>query len=341
MNGWQRMRAAMDGGMPDAPPVMLHLFMRAAVDSGVSMAAYRSDPQVIARCFIESVERYGYDGLVVDVDTATLAGAVGVPVLFPDDEPAVCRGARLRSIEEVRDLEPVDIAGDARVQIWVEAVRILRRYYGDEIYIRGNCDQCPFSLAALIRGAGDWMMDLMDPENEPAVRALLEFSTGVTLQFVELMAATGAHMVSNGDSSAGPSVVSPRIYRSFAQPYERRVVEAAHRLGLPYTLHICGKTEPILDDMAATGADALELDSLTDPARARDTLAGRAAFIGNLDPTEVLTLGSPAGIETRTRELMNLFAGDRRFVLNAGCAIASSTPPENIHAMIRAARAGY
>jgi uroporphyrinogen-III decarboxylase len=38
---------------------------------------------------------------------------------------------------------------------------------------------------------------------------------------------------------------------------------------------------------------------------------------------------------------MNLFAGDRRFVLNAGCAIASSTPPENIHAMIRAARAGY
>jgi uroporphyrinogen-III decarboxylase len=38
---------------------------------------------------------------------------------------------------------------------------------------------------------------------------------------------------------------------------------------------------------------------------------------------------------------MNLFAGDRRFVLNAGCAIAPNTPPENIHAMIRAARAGY
>lgn len=341
MNGWQRMRAALEGGMPDAPPVMLHLFMRAAVDSGVSMAEYRSDPRVIARCFIESVERYGYDAIVVDVDTATLAGAVDVPVAFPDDEPAVCRGARLRSLDEVPYLEPVDIATDERVQIWLEAVRVLKRHLGDEIYIRGNCDQCPFSLAALIRGAGDWMMDLMDPENESSVRALLEYATRVTVRFIELMAATGAHMVSNGDSSAGPSVVSPRIYRSFAQPYETRAVEAAHRLGLPYTLHICGKTEPILGDMAATGADALELDSLTDPARARDTFSGRTAFIGNLDPTTVLTLGSPDIVETKTRELMTLFAAERRFVLNAGCAIASSTPPENIHAMIRAARAGY
>lgn len=341
MNGWQRMRAAMEGGMPDGPPVMLHLFMRAAVDSGVSMAEYRSDPRVIARCFIESVERYGYDGLVVDVDTATLAGAAGVPVVFPEDEPAVCRGARLRSIEEAGAMEPVDIAADERVQVWLEAVRILKRYFGDEIYIRGNCDQCPFSLASLIRGAGDWMMDLLDAGSEPAVRSLLEYATGITIRFIELMAATGAHMVSNGDSPAGPSVVSPRIYRNFAQPYETRAVEAAHRSGLPYALHICGKTEPILEDMAATGADAVELDSLTDAARARDSLGGRATFIGNLDPTSVLVLGTPAEVEARTRDLMRLFAAGRRFVLNAGCAIAPNTPPDNIHAMIRAARAGY
>lgn len=341
MNGWQRMRAALEGGMPDAPPVMLHIFMRAAADSGVSMSEYRRDPNVIARCFIESIERYGYDGIVVDVDTATLAGAAGVPVLFPEDEPAVCRGARLASLDEAGDLPPVDLAANERVQVWLEAVRKLKSHFGDEIYIRGNCDQCPFSLSALIRGAGDWMMDLMDPDNEPAVRALLEHSTSITLQFIELMASAGAHMVSNGDSSAGPSVVSPRIYRSFAQPYETRIVEAAHRLGLPYALHICGKTEPILDDMAETGADALELDSLTDPAHARDVFAGRATFIGNLDPTSVLTLSTAREVEAKTRELMSLFAAERRFALNAGCAIAPNTPPDNIHAMIRAARAGY
>ncbi len=340
MNGSQRMRAALSGQMPDSPPVMLHNFMMAAAENGVAMRDYRRDPRLIARCFIESVERYGYDAIVVDVDTATLAGAMGVPVAFPDDEPAVCQGGRIASLDEAGDLEPPDLEKDERVQVWLEAVRLLKRHFGDQIYLRGNCDQCPFALASLVRGAEGWMIDLMDPEREEAAHRLLELCAQVTGEFIRLMSATGADMVSNGDSPAGPSMISPRLYRRFAQPYETRMAEAAHALGLPYALHICGKTEPILEQMADTGADALELDSLTSAARARAVFAGRVAFIGNLDPTAVLAHGSAAEVERHTRELMKTFAGEPRFVLNAGCAIAAGTPPANIHAMIRAARQG-
>ncbi|MCO5349851.1 MAG: uroporphyrinogen decarboxylase family protein [Bryobacteraceae bacterium] len=341
MNGGERMRAALDGQRPDGPPVMLHNFMMAAVEAGVPMGVYRRDPAAIARCFVESVERYGYDGVLVDVDTATLAGVLGVPVHEPEDEPAVCHGARIGSLEEVGGLGPVEVRRSERVQVWLEAVRLLRAAFGGAVYIRGNCDQCPFALASQVRGAADWMMELMDPDNEERAHELLEYCTGVTVQFLELMAGAGADMLSNGDSAAGPSLVSPRLYRTFAQPYEARVVAAAHRLGLPYTLHICGKTEPILGAMVETGADALELDSLTDASRARDALAGRAAFIGNLDPTAVLALGTPGEVEAQTRRLMKVFAGERRFVLNAGCAIAPNTPAANIEAMIRVAREGY
>ena len=144
-------------------------------------------------------------------------------------------------------------------------------------------------------------------------------------------------MVSNGDSAAGPSVVSPRIYERFAQPYERRVVTAAHQQGLPYALHICGKTEPILSGMLATGADALELDHKTNPLTARDFLHGRAVFIGNPDPTGVLALGTPRDVEEKTLELVASFP-ETGLILNAGCAMPATTPPENIRAMIRVAR---
>ena len=107
------------------------------------------------------------------------------------------------------------------------------------------------------------------------------------------MAATGAHMVSNGDSPAGPDLVSPRIYREFALPWEKHLADEAHRLGLPYALHICGRTDRILDDMLATGADALELDYKTDARLAHDRMKDRAVFIGNLDPSGVLALGTP------------------------------------------------
>ena len=276
--------------------------------------------------------------MVVDVDTATLAGAVGVPVVFPEDEPAICRDARLRSLAEARSLEPVDVGCYRGIQVWLEAVRILVRHFADEVYVRGNCDQCPFSLAATMRGSAGWMMDITDPANEEDARLLLEFCTAATAQFLRLMAATGAHMVSNGDSPAGPSVVSPRIYRRYALPYETRVVETAHTLGLPYMLHICGKTEPILEDMISTGADALELDYKTDVRRAHDILRGRAAFTGNIDPSGVLALGTPNAVEAKTRELLEVFVDSPRFILNAGCAIPAGTPPENLRAMIRTAR---
>ena len=85
MNGYQRIAAAFRGEWPDKVPVMLHNFMMAAREAGMTMQTFRTNPQELARAFIEAVERYKYDGIVVDVDTATLAGALGVPIDRPED----------------------------------------------------------------------------------------------------------------------------------------------------------------------------------------------------------------------------------------------------------------
>ncbi len=338
MNGNQRIQAAFRGEAADNTPIMLHNFMMAAREAGVTMRQYRSDPRAIARVFVEAVEKYAYDGIVVDIDTATLARAVGVPVDFPDDEPARCSGKLLRSLDQVDDLAPADISRHPDVQIWLEATRLLVRHFSDEICIRGNCDQCPFDLAALMLGIDDWMLALTEPSEHERVHRLLEYTTNVTNQFLSLMKETGAHMLSNGDSLASPDLVSPAIYRQFALPYEQRVAAHAAELGLPYVLHICGKTDRILEDMVSTGAGGLELDYKTDVRLARSKLGGRTVFLGNIDPSGVLALGTPEQVREKTRELLAVFEGEPRFVLNAGCAIPSTTPPENLKAMIAAAR---
>jgi len=338
MNGFQRVAAALRGERPDAVPVMLHNFMHAAREADVPMGRYRRDPEAAARVHIRSVEKYGYDGVLLDLDTATLAGALGVPVDLPEDQPGRCREGMLPSLEAARDLPPPDVGRYPAVQTWLEAARILQGHFGKEVYVRGNCDQCPFSLAGLVRGPAEWMMDLMDPKLEDAARRLLEYCTEATLQFLRLMAGTGVPMVSNGDSPAGPDLVSPALYRRFALPSERRVAGEAHRLGLAYVLHVCGDTTRILDDMISTGADGLELDYKTDAALAHAKMKDRTAFIGNIDPSAVLTAGTPAQVEAKARELVALFADTPRFILNAGCAIPATAPGENVRALIRAAR---
>ena len=334
MNGRQRIDAALHGRWPDRTPVMLHNFMMAAHEAGISMGQYRRDPRLIARCFGEAVERYRLDGVMVDVDTVTLAGAVGVPIDFPEDNPARSHGSCLPVIEAVRDLEPVDISKDSRIQILVEAVAILVREYGDEIFIRGNCDQSPFSLAGEMRGLDQWLMDVASQENAELVHALLEYCTGVTCQLLRLMARTGAHMLSNGDSPAGPDMLSPRFYSTYALPYEQRVAECSHALGLPYLLHICGKTDRILNQMVTIGADALEIDFKTNLQLAHDTFRDSITFVGNIDPSGVLARGTPELVQQRTNELLDTFADSPRFILNSGCALPANTPAENIHAML-------
>jgi uroporphyrinogen decarboxylase len=338
MNGYQRIVAAMHGEEPDATPVILHNFMLAARESGVTMAQFRSDPEAIARSFLRAAETYGVDGILVDVDTVTLAAAAGVPVDRPADDPARARGARLESLAEARDLPRVNILNDPGVQVWLEAVRIIARTAGDEIYLRGNCDQSAFTLASLIRGMDKWMIDLLDPDREELIHLLLAHSAEITSQFLRAMAGTGAHMLSNGNSGAGPNLISPALYRKFAFPYDRQIAQVAHDCGLPHVLHICGNTVAILPDMIATGSDGLDLDYTTDASVACRLMEGRTTFIGNIDPSGVLALGTPDLVEKRTRALLETFAHNPRFILNAGCAIPPITPPENLRRMIRTAR---
>ncbi len=337
MTGYERIRAAIEGRTPDRVPVMLHNFLMAAREAGFSQRRFRDDPAAIAASFIRAVETYAYDGVLVDVDTVTVAEALGVAVDHPDDQPARWLAPAIASLEAVKDLPPPDIGGFRRVRVWLDAVRRLKSHFGDEVYVRGNCDQAAFSLASMMRGPAEWMMDLVDETNRETAHRLLAYCHEAAVAFMRLMAGTGADMVSNGDSPAGPDLVSPAMYAEYAQPYERRLAEEAHALGLPYALHICGNTTRILPGMVATGADALELDYKTDVRAAREALKGRAAFIGNIDPSGVLALGTPGLVEAKTRELLEAFAGVPGFILNAGCAIPAETPPANLRAMIAAA----
>lgn len=337
MNGNQRIIAALNGNKPDKIPVMLHNFMMAAREHNITIEQYRNNPELIAECFIAAVDKYRYDGILIDIDTVALAGAVGVPVDFPVDDPARTHTGNVGNLEDVIHLKPAKVENYKYIQIWLEAVRLLKDYFNDEIYIRGNCDQAPFSLASMMRGAQNWMLDLMMCTNEQ-IELLLDYCTDACSQFIKLMAQTGCDMVSNGDSPAGPEMISPEMYLEYAMPYEKKIVEVAHKVGLPYALHICGNTDVILEHMLLTGADAFDLDYKTDIAKIYNSFHDTTTLIGNIDPSGVLALGTVIDVQKRTLELLSLYENSNRFILNAGCAIPPTTPSENLKMMIETAR---
>ncbi len=337
MNGYERITSALKGQPVDTIPVMLHNFMMAIKEHNVTMEQYRNNPKLIAECFIAAVDKYKYDGILVDIDTVTLAGAVGVPVDFPVNDPARTHTGNVENLENVIHLKSTKVEDYKYIQVWLEAVRLLKDYFKNDIYIRGNCDQAPFSLASMMRGAQNWMLDLMMGSDEQ-INLLLEYCTDACSQFIKLMAQTGCDMVSNGDSPAGPEMISAEMYLKYAMPYEKKIVEVAHNAGVAYTLHICGNTDVILEHMLLTGADAFELDYKTDITKIFNTLHNTTTLIGNIDPSGVLALGTVSDVQKKTLELLSIYKYSNRFILNAGCAIPPNTSTENLKMMIATSR---
>jgi len=336
MTGFERISAAMQNKQNDKVPIMLHNFMMAAAEAGVSMKEFRENSKTIRDVFVSSIDKYAYDGIMIDVDTVTLAGALGVPIDFPINDPARTHQGLIQSLDEIRKLPSPNIEHYPQVNIWLEGVRLLKEYFGNEIYIRGNCDQAPFSLASMLRGSQNWMIDLLMVEKE-LIEETLAYCAQAGVQFIKLMAQTGCDMVSNGDSPAGPDMISDEMYRTYAMPYEKILVDAAHDEGLPYGLHICGNTEIILNDMIETGTDALELDYLTDIHKVFQACQGKVTMIGNIDPSGVLANGSVKEVVEATEALMSVYGNSNDFILNAGCAIPPTTPSKNLRAMINTA----
>jgi uroporphyrinogen decarboxylase len=336
MNGFERIQRALNGEWPDRRPVMLHNFMMAAEEAGYSMKEFREDPKKASDAFIQSVEKYNLDGIMIDFDTTLIAGAIGVAVDYPDHEPARIPKGLLTSWDQMDELDETDLSKNERVQIWLETCRMIKAHFGNEIYVRGNCDQAPFSAASMVRGTQEWLMDIMMPG--PEVNQLLNYCTNVCIQFIDLMAQTGVDMVSNGDSPAGPEMISPEQFRQFALPFEKKLVDAAHKHRLPYINHICGNTDLILESMLESGTDGLELDYKTDIHKIYKVLGDKRLFIGNIDPSGVLALGSPDLVRQKTLELLEIYQDSPRLVVNAGCAIPPKTPSENIKAMVETAQ---
>jgi len=337
MNGFERIKSAFENKPADKIPIMLHNFLMAAHEAGITMEKFRNEPALMAEAFIRSVEKYRIDGVMIDMDTVTLAGALGVPIDFPENEAARSPRGILNELQEIRKKPAVNIQQYRYVQNWLEAVRLVKSHFRNQVFVRGNCDQAPFSLAGLMRGLENWMTDLY-LEEEGLILEILDYCREASVQFLRLMAETGCDMLSNGDSPAGPELLPPELYEKYALPFEKILAEESHRLGLPYAMHICGNTELILDKMIENGADAFELDYKTDTQKAFDLLHNKAVFIGNIDPSGVLAMGTEKLVREKTRDLIRIFSKTNRFILNAGCAIPANTPEKNIRAMIETAR---
>lgn len=340
MTSAERCRMVLAGGVPDRVPVCLLDFMPAAARAGMSLREYCSDGRAMAEAHIGAWERYGHDMIDLENGVAALASAVGCSVGFETEtSPPWVLGPALERIEDVDQLRPIDPSRDGMLPELITATRLITEKLGDRVFLLAEADQGPFSLATQIVGIEELLMALTDPDREALVRRLLEYATQQVVTYARALIAAGAHMTGMGDSIAGPDVCSPDVYRRFAWPYERQVVETLAAEGAMIGLHICGDATPIIGDMVRTGSQLIAVDYKIDLAAAKAAARDMTTLIGTVDPSGVLARGTPDDVRAAARADLATLAPGGGFILAPGCALPYDTPDENIRALVETAHA--
>jgi uroporphyrinogen decarboxylase len=314
---------------------------------GVKPWEYVTDNDLYIKGQVMAQRKYGYDwifnhqpsqgiteeekkAIVVDKDYVILPTEMGPRLKIPLEGGPAVREPAITDYSQLDDLTMPDIDNPGR---WEPLIGLLDAV-GKEVYICSKVP-APFHYAAeWMRGMEDFMMDMLVRPKE--VHRLLDFMADVAIEIGKKQIDLGTHGIMIEDPSAAAQVISPEHYREFAYPYEKKVCGALKRYGGDVTIHICGDTSPILEDLAKTGAKCLSVDESVDLADAKRRVGKKVAIFGNV-AVKTIYEGTAKDIEANVRRCIE-DAGKSGYIVSSSCGLHSGTPFENLHTMVNSAR---
>ncbi|MBI2460616.1 MAG: hypothetical protein HYV61_03705 [Candidatus Rokubacteria bacterium] len=201
----------------------------------------------------------------------------------------------------------------------------------------------PWTIAMLMRNPEVMLLDTF--EDPGFIHELMRFTTEYCKVFGDAVLATKIGL-SFSEPTASISLVSPDNYREFIKPYHRELVEDFKGKKVGATVHLCGPTYPIYEDLIEAGFTTLsiDLDQQADPTlkvdqlrRLKEVARRRVVAIGNVDAT-MFERATRAEIEAEVRRCVDTAAADSAFILSTSCEIPPRSKPEIVQWFMEAAR---
>ncbi len=191
-------------------------------------------------------------------------------------------------------------------------------------------------------GMDNLMLKMYD---DPAfVHRVASMVTDYSLQQLELLVKAGLDVLVVEDDIADKNapLISPKLFREFVNPYNKRLVDEAHRHGLKVVRHSDGNLWPILDLLIETGYDGLNpLEPQADMGmkKVKDYCGDRLCLLGNIDCQELLPSGSEEQVEAAVRQVIEDAGAGGGLIIDSSNTYHPGVKPENVMAVFKATHA--
>jgi uroporphyrinogen decarboxylase len=296
-------------------------------------------PELACEVTLQPLERFPLDAAILFSDILTVPDAMGLGLHFVEGEgPRFERPVRTPA--EINALAAPD--PELELGYVMDAVRLIRRELDGRVPLIGFSGS-PWTLATyMVEGGSSKEFARVKGllYDDPAtLHRLLGVLADAVAAYLNAQIAAGAQAVMIFDTWGGS--LTPAGYREFSLAYMQRIVERLQRESegrrVPVTLFTKGGGQ-WLEDMAASGCDALGLDWTTDIGAARTRVGERVALQGNLDPT--VLYASNERVAAEARKVLASFGKGPGHVFNLGHGIHPQIAPERVAALVEAVHAG-
>lgn len=287
-------------------------------------------PEYACEVTLQPLARFDLDAAILFSDILTIPDAMGLGLSIEEKiGPRLARPLRARA-----DIDRLGIPDPEReLRYVVDAVRLIKRELGARMPLIGFAGS-PWTLATyMIEGGSD--REFTRAKNmlygAPAdLHALLDKLTAAVTLYLRAQIAAGVDAVMVFDTWGG--VLSTPAYQEFSLAYMARIVRELDR-AVPCILFTKGGGA-WLEQIAATGCQAVGLDWTVELGAARARIGETCALQGNLDPA---ILRAPiAAIRDEVARLLASHGHGPGHVFNLGHGITPDIDPEHVTALVEA-----
>jgi uroporphyrinogen decarboxylase len=324
---------ALQGRTPERLPVWLMRQAgrylpeyRALRDEAGGFWHMATTPDIATEITLQPIERFDFDAAVIFSDILVVPYALGQEVRFLDTIGPV-----------LGPLPPVLRYDSSRISCVYTSIKQVRGALSQDKAVIGFAG-APWTLACYMLG-GRGGKDFMEARagawrDTPEFQALMDTLTQAVATHLVAQAHAGADVLQLFDSWA---FLAPNLARWVTAP-ARAIVQRVRAqapgvpiIGFPRGLSPAGYA----DYVQAVQPDGISLDERTSSVWAAEHIQPHCAVQGNLDPACLLA-GGPALRAEVQRIVHDLSRGPH--IMNLGHGVHKDTPPDHVHALIRAAR---
>ena len=327
MNSRELVERAISGEYLDVVPVAPLIGGHSAVLFGASIEEAYRNSELMALLQIKAAKFYEVDIVFHYMDTTVEAEALGAEASVKNGLPAI--------VKHLRDSPEPIFSEKGRIRVFVDALAKISRELSSSKVIGGYV-LGPFTLLCQLLGLTRVFREIMRGKTsftEAYLVKLSEYSKG----YVDLLADEGgADLIMVLEPCL--SLVRPSVFEKYSRKALENLLLYIKRKGLFSALHVCGRSNKIIHHFKNLSFDIIQLDYYVNIKEAKKVLVGKCV-LGNLN-TKLFIESTPEELFNEARKCIEE-GGRKLHILSAGCEIPLQSRPENIKAVIKAAREKY